>query len=88
MNLNAANHCTAISFSVKIEEDDTGTMMVHISMLYEKDGERPKLGSVKVKFEPEFDEESTESAVDSIKAAFFVCLASPLMFTCIVICKS
>jgi len=70
-NLNAANHCTAISFSVKVQEDDTGNMMVKISMLYDKDGERPKPGSLKVKFEPEFDEESTESVRESIHTAFY-----------------
>ena len=46
-------------------------MMVKISMLYDKDGERPKPGSLKVKFEPEFDEESTESVRESIHAAFY-----------------
>ena len=75
---NTANHCTAISFSLKIEEEESGNMKVNISMLYERDAERPKPGSLKVKFEPELDEEATESVKESMNAFYEMTLCEAI----------
>ena len=75
---NAANHCTAISFSLKIEDEESGTMKVIISLLYEKNAERPKPGSLKVTFEPELDEEALESVKESMNAFYEMTLCEAI----------
>merc|ERR1712179_474385 len=50
----AANHCTAVSFTLCLKDEDSQEhIRVTISMIYDKEEERPKMGSLKLKFEPE-----------------------------------
>ena len=53
-------------------------MKVNISMLYDKDAERPKPGSLKWKFEPELDEETTKGVKESMNAFYEMTLCEAI----------
>lgn len=59
----AANHCTAVSFSLCLKDEDSEEqILVSIAMIYERDEERPKQGTLKVSFDPpQIDEEDREA---------------------------
>jgi len=59
-NCNALNHCTAISFTLCIDDESGDNMSCSISMLYNKHQERPKPGSVRILFDPVLEDEVQE----------------------------
>jgi len=59
-NCNALNHCTAISFTLCIDDESGDNMSCSISMLYNKNQERPKPGSVRILFDPVLEDEVQE----------------------------
>jgi len=68
----AANHCTAVSFTLGLKDEDSQEhIRVTISMIYDKEEERPKMGSLKLKFEPEELAEEDEKAVQEQIGAFY-----------------
>eukprot|EP00092_Neocalanus_flemingeri_P103460 GFUD01132414.1.p1 GENE.GFUD01132414.1~~GFUD01132414.1.p1 ORF type:complete len:291 (-),score=78.79 GFUD01132414.1:151-1023(-) len=61
----AANQCTAISFSICLkDEDNKEQITISIAMIYDIDGERPKPESLKVSFDPP---NTTEDDIESLK---------------------
>eukprot|EP00092_Neocalanus_flemingeri_P036758 GFUD01040018.1.p1 GENE.GFUD01040018.1~~GFUD01040018.1.p1 ORF type:complete len:306 (-),score=87.80 GFUD01040018.1:77-946(-) len=61
----AANHCTAVSFSLCLkDEDNQEHITVSIAMIYDRDEERPKPKSLKVTFDPPHIEEDD---IESVK---------------------
>lgn len=68
----AANHCTAVSFTLCLKDEDSQEhIRVTISMIYDKEEERPKMGSLKLKFEPEELAEEDEKEVQEQISAFY-----------------
>jgi len=68
-----ASHFTAISFSLKIDDDDhdsSESMTIKISMLYDKDAERPQQGSLKVSFDPPMGEEEEEEITNQCEVFY------------------
>ena len=53
------------------DEDSQEHIRVTISMIYDKEEERPKMGSLKLKFEPEELAEEDEKAVQEQIGAFY-----------------
>ena len=67
----AANHCTAVSFTLKVDDDSSKTSLkMNISMLYDKDAERPQQGSVKIEVDPPLDDESNENMQEQIEVFY------------------
>merc|ERR1719430_3115720 len=68
----AANHCTAVSFTLCLKDEDSQEhIRVTISMIYDREEERPKMGSLKLKFEPEELAEEDEKEVQEQISAFY-----------------
>jgi len=68
----AANHCTAVSFTLCLkDEDNQEQIKVTISMIYDREEERPKLGSLKLKFDPEEMAEEDERLIQEQISAFY-----------------
>ena len=69
-----ASHFTAISFSLKMIDDDdhdsSESMTIKISMLYDKDAERPQQGSLKVSFDPPMGEEEEEEITNQCEVFY------------------
>jgi len=62
----AANHCTAISFSLCLKDEaNEEHMIVSFAMLYDRDEERPKDGTLKISFDAQ--DVSEEDKEDMIK---------------------
>jgi len=68
----AANHCTAVSFSLCLKDEESlEQIKISIAMIYDRDGERPKHGTLKVSFDPpQIDEEDREAVKEQILAFY------------------
>ena len=72
----ASHHFTALSFTLNIEDETSGSSSgVNISMLYDKDGERPKQDSLQIEFNPSLDEESLGGIKEQIEVFYEMSLS-------------
>jgi len=68
----AANHCTAVSFSLCLKDEDSREQItVSIAMIYDRDGERPKLDTLKVNIDPPQITEEDREAVNEQCMVFY-----------------
>eukprot|EP00092_Neocalanus_flemingeri_P056583 GFUD01067098.1.p1 GENE.GFUD01067098.1~~GFUD01067098.1.p1 ORF type:complete len:291 (-),score=71.71 GFUD01067098.1:193-1065(-) len=68
----AANHCTAISFSLCLkDEDNEEQIIVSIDMIYDRDEERPKPETLKVTFDPPHMSDDDRQAVKEQCMVFY-----------------
>jgi len=68
----ASNHCTAVSFTLCLKDESSHEQInISISMLYDREEERPKFGSLKLKFEPMSIDEEDRREVENQIVAFY-----------------
>jgi hypothetical protein len=72
VEFHAVNHCTAVSFTLCLKDESSREQInISLSMLYDREEERPKFGSLKLEFEPKNVDEEDQREVEKQIGAFY-----------------